>query len=386
MSKFTTRLRQGVSGVPSGGGGSGSVTHGQELTLNHVGPWTLQGVGKGSEALSALNITQLSERLSTWPSDGRPSWIPSAAYVYDNNPTNYGGIVPAGGMLIDGYMVPAGTWVVQFRDLSASGVIISGDNGGTSAAWPGVVFRGCRMRGGWTAPGWFNQNAQSPGGVIWILYCDAGGVSLATGDYCETIFESQSNDTRGNDHLYIIRSYLSNATTLAFGRNTGDAFIENYGEGVTDYGDSSKHLNGLANSGGQDATLWLRNHLIFPQESGSTMQNDVIQMAADGGAYMGTGTNALDGNSLGYVIKDNYLGGANFVLQLGYDKANTVADVRNVQVTGNRFTTSLYATGGASGISYKNPDFSLYGNTWSNNTWSDGPSTGQSISAPPPGN
>jgi hypothetical protein len=116
------------------------------------------------------------------------------------------------------------------------------------------------------------------------------------------------------------------------------------------------------------------------------MQNDVIQMAADGGAYMGTGTNALDGNSLGYVIKDNYLGGANFVLQLGYDKANTVADVRNVQVTGNRFTASLYATGGASGISYKNPDFSLYGNAWSNNTWSDGPSAGQSISAPPPGN
>ncbi len=385
MSRFAARLQR--VGGRSAGNGSGSIpggtiTHGDELTLSNVGPWTLQGVAKGSETLSTLTTLQLSERLSTWPTDGKPSWIPSTDYVYDNNPSNYGGVVPAGGMIIDGYNVPAGTWVCQFRDLSNGGVIISGDNSGTSAAWPGVVFRGCRMRSTWTAPGWFNQNSQSPGGLIWIMYSDAGApaLSLNPADMCESIFETQGLDTRGGDHLYVIRTYLSNATTLCFGRNSGDAFIENYGEGVSDFGDSTKHLNGIANSGGQECTLWLRNHLVFPLESGSTIQTDVIQMAADNGTYMGTGTN-LDG-SPGYTIKDNYLGGAQYILQLGLDKTNTVNDVRNVRVIGNKITTSVWANGGSAGISYKNPDFTLYGNTWSGNVWADGASAGQTIAAP----
>ena len=154
MSIYARRLQRshqssGVSDLVVPGG---IVTHGSELTLNSVGPWTLQNVPRGSESLSTLSAGQLSERLSTWPTDGRPSWIPGTTYVYNNNPTNYGGLVPAGGMNIDGYNVPAGTWVVQFRNFANGGLIISGDNSGTSGAWPGVLFRGCRMRGGWTAP------------------------------------------------------------------------------------------------------------------------------------------------------------------------------------------------------------------------------------------
>lgn len=284
--------------------------------------------------------------------------------------------------MIDGYTIPAGTWVAQFYDLSSGGVIISGDNSGTSAAWPGVVFRGCRMRGGWSAPGWFNQNGQSPGGIIWIMYSDAGGKTLNQSDYCESIFESKGMGS--NDKLYCIRNYLSNASTLVFLRNSGDAAIENYCAAVSDYGDSSKHLNGISNSGGQTATLWLRNNMVLSQQAGSTQLTDVIQMAADDGAYLGTGTN-FDG-STGYAITDNYLGGAQFTLQLGYDKANTITDVRNVHVTGNKFTTSLYPNSGSAGIAYKTPDFSNYGNTWLNNTWADGANAGQTIAAPAAGN
>jgi hypothetical protein len=357
----------------------GAVTHGFDLSLATVGPWAVQGVAKGSETLSTLTSTQLQERLSTWPSDGRPSWIPGTPYAYNNNPTNYGGIVPAGGMMIDGYNVAAGTWVVQFRNFTG-GLIISGDNTGTSAAWPGVVFRGCRMRGGWGAPGWYNHNGQSHGGVIWIMYCDAGGKSLATGDYCESIFESK-NYVAGRDKSYVVRNYLSNATTLVFMRNNGDACIENYCQAVSDFGDSSKHLNGLANSGGQTCTLWLRNHMIMAQQAGSTQLTNVLQMAADDGAYLGAGTN-LDG-SVGYAITNNYLGGAAFTLQLGYDKSNTITQVRNVRVTGNKFSTSLYPNSGSSGIAYKTPDFSNYGNTWTGNTWADGANAGQTVPAPP---
>lgn len=372
--QFGQVTQQPVGPIPGG-----AVAHGAELTINHVGPWAVQGVSKGSETLSTLTSAQTQERLSTWPTDGRPSWIPGTTYVYNNNPTNYGGIVPAGGMVIDGYTIPAGTWVVQFRNFT-SGLVISGDNSGTSAAWPGVVFRGCRMRGPWMAPGWYNHNGQSHGGKIWIMYCDAGGKSLATNDYCESIFESK-NYTAGRDKQYVIRSSLSNASTLVFMRNNGDACIENFCAGVSDFGDSSKHLNGIANSGGQSCTLWLRNNMVLPQQAGSTQLTDVIQMAADDGAYLGAGTN-YDG-SIGYAITDNLLGGAAYTLQLGYDKSNTITQVRNVRVTGNKFSTNLYPNSGSSGIAYKTPDFSNYGNLWQNNTWVGGSKDGQTVAAPP---
>jgi hypothetical protein len=372
---------------PPSSGGTGAITHGDQLTINKVGPWTLQGVAKGSEALTSLSPG--GERISTWPTDGRPSWIPGTDYVYNNSTSNHGGVVPAGGLTIDGYTVAAGTWVVQFRNIDISTpIIISGDNTGTSAAWPGVIFRGCRMRGNSSAPGFFNNNAQSTGGITWIMYCDAGGLDVMPTNICESIFESQAiSMTR--DHQYIIRTYLSIASTLAFGRNNGDAFIENYGEIVPRYfGDDTYHLNGLANSGGQTATMWLRNRLDFNPEPDSTntttagltanpyykSQNDLIQMAADGGAYPGNGANQ-DGTS-GYQIRDNYLAGGDHCLQLGVDKANTSADVSNVVVTGNKFSTVYFPAFGQTSISYKNPTWGAQGNVWSGNTYADDYGTG----------
>lgn len=355
-------------GIPSG-----AVNNGIDLSTALVGPWTLQGVSQGSESLAATTSTQLAERYSTFPGNARPSYIPGTDYVYDNSPSNHGGIVPAGGMTIDGYTVPAGTWVVQFRDMSATGVIIEGDCSGTGSAFPGVLFRGCRMRGPYSAPGWFNQNGQSPGGIIWFLYCDGGATN--TTNMCESIFESKGMSAR--DHLYVIRCYLTKATTLVFLRNSGDAAIENWCDEVQDFGDATKHLNGIGNSGNQTATLWLRNHAVMAQQPGSTQLTDVFQMAADDGPYPGTGTN-LDG-SQGYQIRDNYLGGAAYTLQLGVDKSNTAADVSHVVVTGNLVTTSLYPNGGSSGLGYKGPTWGVQGNTWSGNTWADGPNVGQAI-------
>jgi hypothetical protein len=355
------------------------ITHGEQLTIDDVGPWSLQGVERGSEVLSTLDPG--GERLSNWPNWGRPSWIPGTPYVYNNDPSNHGGVVPEGGLTIDGYNVPAGTWVCQFRDFT-DGVIIEGDNDGQQAAWPGVLFRGCRMRGNWSAPGWFNCNSVSNGGIIWIMYCDAGGIAYLPPNICVSIFESQRNG--GDDKFYCIRNYLSIATTLAFGRNDGDAFIENYCRSVCRYyPDDTYHLNGIANGGGETATMWLRNNMDFDPQPGAPdnpyylPQNDVIQMAADGGAYPGTGTN-LDG-SQGYQIRDNYLAGAAHTLQLGVDKSNSSADVSNVVITGNRFSTKWFPDCGSTAISYKNPTWGVQGNTWSTNTWADdyGSGTGQ---------
>jgi hypothetical protein len=363
-----------------GGGGGGTITHGEQLTLADVGPWALQGVAKGSETLTTLNSTQCAERVSTWPSDGRPSWIPGTDYVYNNNPSNHGGVVPAGGMTIDGYFVPAGTWVAQFYNFSTD-IIISGSNSGTSAAWPGVLFRGCRMRGKYGAPGWFNQNGQATGGIIWITYSDAGGdvQGAPSTNMCESIFESKGMGS--SDRLYVIRCHLSVATTLVFMRNSGDACIENYCRDVQDFGDSSKHLNGIGNSGGQTSTTWLRNNMVLVKRADSTQLTDVIQMAADDGQYLGTGTCALTGLT-GYQIRDNYLGGAAYTLQLGQDKANTTtASLQNLNVVGNKFTTSLYANSGQNGLGYKGPiNWGVQG-TWSGNTWADGPNAGNTVAS-----
>lgn len=366
----------------------GNVTHGEQLTFAHVGPWSLQGVPKGAEKLVTLNPA--GTRLSLHPNWGRPSYIPSTDYVYDNNPANLGGIVPASvpnpanaaqkGLMIDGYFVPAGTWVVQFRDFT-DGVVIEGNYGGAGGSWPGVLFRGCRMRGNWGAPGWMNMNAVSNGGIVWVTYSDAGGTAYVPPNVCESIFESKG---LGNDKFYAIRNYLSIASTLVFLRNTGDMAIENVGrEVIPYYGDDTYHLNGIANGGGEGATMWLRNNLDFDPKPGASPyykpQNDVIQMAADGGPYLGTGQN-YDGTP-GYQIRDNYLAGAANVLQLGVDKSNTASDVRNVVVTGNKFSTKWFQNSGDTGISYKNPTWNSYGNAWNSNTWADDYGTGTKLIA-----
>ena len=87
------------------------ITHGSQLTRRWLGMEHLE-IATNQLRATAVN----GERISTWPTDGLPSWIPNAPYVYNNDPNNHGGIVPAGGMLIDGFQVPAGTWVSQFND------------------------------------------------------------------------------------------------------------------------------------------------------------------------------------------------------------------------------------------------------------------------------
>lgn len=368
----------GVSTGVGGGGGGGStmyggdVTHGEQLTLAHVGPWTFQGVAQGSESLSTITGSQLAERLSNW--HARPSWIPGTDYVDTNASSNVGGIVPAGGMTIDGMTVPAGTWVVQNRTFT--GPIVIEGKAGAAGPFVGVLFRGCRMRASFTAPGFYSQNAQSTGGAVRFHYCDAGGTSLAA--VCESAFES-SHNLGASDRMYVLRCHISRVTSAVFLRNNGDAAIENYIREVTDFGDPGFHLNGVANSGGETATLWKRNNIVLAKQTGSTQITDVIQFAADNGSYPGGGTN-VDG-STGYQVLDNLLGGANYVLQFGRDvgRGTTMA---NCNVAGNKITTTLYANGGESGLGYKGPlDWTSNGNTWTGNTWADGANAGVAIAS-----
>lgn len=387
--RLVTQQGTGGNSLPGG-----TVAHGSALTLAKVGPWALQGVSQGSEVLpTPLTSGQLAERLATpGLGDGRPSWISGSAYSYSTS--NHGGIVGAGGLTFNmgdfSYTIPAGTWVVQGQDFSNGSVIIQGDNSGVTPAFAGVLFLGCRMRHPYDAVGFFANNGVSPGGPIWFMYCDVGGNSLATADLCQVGLADANEDARGLDHLYVIRCYLSNTTSHVFLRNSGGAAIENYLGPVSDFGfGSTYHLNGIANSGGQTATMWLRNNAVIAPTvvSGgggytSTELTDIFQMAADDGTYVGGGTN-LDGSS-GYQVRDNLCGGANFTWQFGYDTGRGT-DCADLHVTGNLVSNSVHVGGGATGLSDHNPDFTAHGNTWVNNVWADGANAGQTISAPPQG-
>ena len=135
-----------VSGGGGGTGNTGTVAHGDQLTDTMVGPWALQGVAKGSEQLDTVPAPSR----GYWRFDTPGEFVPSGTYTYNNNPSNKGGTL-ATDTVIDGYVVPAGTKVVQFRDLSASSFYAQGVGGN----W---LFRGVRIRARSSGTGFVNDN------------------------------------------------------------------------------------------------------------------------------------------------------------------------------------------------------------------------------------
>ena len=113
-----------------------TITHGSQLTAAMTGPSAL-GVSTGQlVTISGPNGKYWDISVGM----ARPSFVPAGDYVYNNDPNNHGGTVPAGGMTIDGFTVPAGVWVSQFYDFKNT-MYIRGTTG------PGMLFRGCRFRG-----------------------------------------------------------------------------------------------------------------------------------------------------------------------------------------------------------------------------------------------
>jgi hypothetical protein len=354
-----------------------TLTHGSQLTRSMVGP---EGLGLSAAQLRQVNVND--ERIGTWPSDGIPSWIPSTPYVYNNDPSNHGGVVPAGGMIIDGFTVPAGVWVAQFDDFGGQSIIINGDNAGTSPHLPGVVFRGCRWRGAIGAPGFLNIYQGSHTNV-WLLYNDAGGLGAADSQYNEVPFQFTDASTNG----VFARNYISYTTTGILVNQAAPQIIENFIEKITLYyndapppGESTgKHLNGIKLHGGHTNTLVLRNKVLLqsPDDAGRTIgQTDAIGLFQYAGTFSpGTGIN-LDG-SKGYQIRDNYVGGAGYSFYAGQNAGTAASTCQNVVFSGNQITTQWWPQGGYFGAVSAEPAWGSLGNQALNNTWADGAKAGQ---------
>jgi hypothetical protein len=368
----TSHSRWVGSTIPAAGGGAGgtgAVAHGSLLTVDNVGPWTLQGVAKGSEALDSPAMPTR----GYWRTDTPDEFVPAGTYVYNNSPTNHGGTVPAGGLTIDGYAIPAGTLVSQFRNFGAGTF-------GCTGTTP-VLFRGCRFRGPNTAPGVLNDAGN--GAPLYVLYCDAGGLGAADAQYNEVPFK-----IAGSPNSILARNFITYTTTGIQVNSHQCRVVENYIDKLTYfYGPNpppgegtDKHLNGFTMNGGENSILFLRNHVTLPSpdDAGRTInQTDAFSMFQDFGAFPGTGTNA-DGTT-GYRVVNNYLGGGGVTVYAGVNAGQPQSSVANMYLVGNRVTTQWWPNGGAVGAITAVPAWGSNGNSQSDNLWDDGANAGTSF-------
>src|ERR1039457_1496567 len=373
--------------------GGGSITNGSQLigmftgspssALNmstNTGPNAL--LGSASYPLPSVQ-TVLTSPLKSIPTpsrgyfgiDGTSELTDIAAYwtsgsgttyVANNNYTNKGGIVPGGGLTIDGYAVAAGTEVFQFMDFP--------ETFGFDSPGPSVLFRGCRIRGGASAPGFFGTEA---GGTwtssLYIHFCDLGGADPSANLAIVAI------DVEQGANLRCYRNYISYVTTgIQPNMGTFCDVIQNFIEKLTNSGTS--HLNGISINGGNSNFLLTANRIVTALNDDNGVQvnqTDCISMFQDFGTFPGTGTNS--DSSVGYWVTNNYVGGTGYCFYIGQNAGTAASTVNNVHFNGNSVTTSSYSTGGNFGAATAIPAWSSYGNTETGNLWADGASAGTSF-------
>lgn len=355
MSRFARRLQKSYHVSAAVTPPSSTITHGEQLQISDVAPWSLQGVAKGSEAMQTASLPQSK---GYWSIQNDSSvWAPTGTYVYNNNPSNHGGIVPAGGLTIDGYFVPAGTVVAQFRDFSAGDFSAQGQGGS-------YLFRGCRFR--------CNQIGQSSQFndytstyINRLFYCDMGSTSANNADWLGSFWKAIG----GTGHI-MYRNYCSyqyvtfqpNVPNCQFVENYVEKLIFYYGETGLPDGGGPAHMACLGCEGGGSGFRILRNKIIpaSPDEGGNVYTNGstIAMENTNGQPY----TNCQ--------ISDNYLSGFNYViLDMGEVTGST-----NVTITGNKITTRWFTNGGVSGVEQSGPHpvpWGSNGNVKSGNIWAD---------------
>lgn len=347
--------------TPPATGGQTAVTHGDQLTESMVGPWALQGVAKGQEQIQKLTLPAR----GYWRLDTPSEFVPAGNYVYNNNPTNHGGTL-ATDMTIDGFLVPAGTKVVQFRDFSDGDMLAQGVSGS-------FLFRGIRARGNAVGGSSF-FNDYNATYTNYLHYSDLGGLGAQDNQDGGAFWKSLG----GQNHR-VLRNYVTYVAT-AFQPNTvGAEYIENYIDKLTFYhgevGAATLHLNGISSEGMSNVTPTrfkiLRNHITMPSPDDAgrtTLQTDCIALFnSNGGSY----------NDV--VVDGNYLGGSGYVIYAGGSAA------KNIRFTNNKISTKWWTNGGNFGAVTAEPVWNSNGNIATGNVWADDYGTGGNGQTPTSG-
>lgn len=337
------------SGLPA-------VSHGSDLTEAHVG-YSALGVAQGG-----LHTTATPGR-GYFRTDTPLEFVPNEEYIPSDDPANHGGIIPSGGLTIDGFDYPAGTYVCQFMDFSGQDFYCSGSNM--------VLFRGCRGRGTSASVGFWNC-AVGHSGYIAAHFCDLGGLGAASGNYHEIpmkILDAVGARAYRNRIRYCTTGFQFNCAN--------GEIIENYITDLTTFG-TDAHLNGCTHNGGESCSMVLRNYIVvdtLDAEGRTVNQTDCISYFQDFGEFPGTGTNS-DG-STGYKVADNYVGGTGYCIYAGKNAGSPSDSVNNMVLTGNLVTTASYANGGANGPIAAEPSWGSLGNAANDNRWADGANVGE---------
>jgi hypothetical protein len=385
-----------------------TVTHGDQLTVTDVGPWALQAVPKGTETLQNMTVPgrgywrfDTATEFTTdtaWPSnanDSNPSIL--------NDTTLHEGKVTGSPVTIDGFSVPVGTYICQFRNFSAT------EDGfyaqGTSLP---ILFRGCRWRftAGLGGQGLFNDNTATSSQHIYMHYCDFGMtaadmLATAAGLVHIKLLGGLNHRMHRNYSTFSSTFYQPNTQGCVLSENYIDNYVFAYGEkGPSGVGPDSTtyHNNGISCEGGITSITIIRNHIICPSPDGAIGSNGFTAAGQTGYGTQsgqvgyGSGTNPgriinqtdcialFSSNSLpnqgtspgSILIQGNYLGGAGVTTYLG----NALGNCTNIHVYDNKWTTKYWTNSGAFGAATDVPIWGTNGNDQSNNTWADDYGTG----------
>lgn len=391
----------------NGGVYNRAVTHGDQLTVNDVGPWALQEVPKGTETLSSLtgpgrgywrfDTPDEFSSSTAWPSDANDS-NPSIL----NDTTLHEGTVTGSPVTIDGYSIPVGTRIVQFRDFPDGYDFYAQ---GTNLQ---VLFRGCRFRSatGYGQTGVFNDNTAAATQRIYMHYCDLGTTTKdvangSTGHVIVRFLGGANHRILRNHHTNSSTFYQPNTQGCVFVENWINEFVFTYGESGTSggFGSDVYHNNGISSEGGLTSITIQRNRILAPSPDGATgggltAAGQPGYGTQSGQTGYGAGSNpgrvvgqtdcialfttnglANAGTSPGSILIDsNYLGGTGVPLYAG--NGDGAHPGSNIWVTNNKFTTQWWENGGQFGAITDTPTWGSNGNAQSNNVWADDYGTG----------
>ena len=353
---------RGATTVPPGG----PVSHGRELTVDHVGPWAAQGVARGDEVLDVASApgAELFFRLGSWREQGLTR---DAAFLgsdsdlpHLNDPANHGGVLQAE-TLIDGFTFPAGTVVVQFRDLPTINAqsLPSGE----------YLFRGCAFRGEGNAA----ESAHSAGALhLYFHYCALGGDGpndwQAGGSFLQFL--------GGSGHR-VFRTLIEHVPIAVYtavgGTDVIESYIDNlayyYGDGGIDGNpatDDRSRVYGVTTPASLSSLRLLRNRIVIPSPDGAVApSHDAPNRAVPLTVCVDLGSGSAADAVTGLQVHDNYLAGGAAVINGGG------AGSRNVKITGNTITTRFWSNGGQSEPLRNAPSWGSNGNDAANNVWAD---------------
>ena len=241
------------------------------------------------------------------------------------------------------------------RSISTAGTVISGKKivGDLDIYAANVTIKGCDITGTVTIHGVGGTQ------VLDSAIHGASATDTSQGDGIHTAGAVSTLTVKRTNIYWTYNDYLE--------LSTGAFDIEdNYLHDAVRPAANPPHFDGISVwDGPSSGTKIIHNTILIGFDQSTT---GILGFAHDNGS-----ANQLYAN---VTISNNLLGGTGYILY----PPGPVS--QNVTFTNNQITTRYFPNGGSNGVVYKpqQPSWGTNGNTWSGNTWADGPKAGTTVS------